>query len=154
MASPREKASGMLLLYEMGSCPGLRTQFRGSLALRMSRAEEVLKETWQGVERWESQERVRIQMPREEGFRRWEQATVLTVKSSEMEDGEAHSEWWWLRWEEFHGALGDQSQASGGWRVDGRWGAGDSLKKVFKETDSAKPLFSVLSALPFFKNYI
>lgn len=30
-------------------------------------------------------------MPREEGFRRWEQATVSSGKSNEMEDGEAHS---------------------------------------------------------------
>ena len=45
MASPREKVSGMLLLYETGSCPGLRTQLRGSLVLRMNRAEELLKET-------------------------------------------------------------------------------------------------------------
>lgn len=30
-------------------------------------------------------------MPREEGFRRWEQATGSSVKSSEMEESEARS---------------------------------------------------------------
>lgn len=32
---------------------------------------------------------MRIQTPREEGFRRWEQARVSSVKSSETEESEA-----------------------------------------------------------------